>query len=36
MGAATRPRLDAMAKALEITKQSILYWFPSKDALLRR
>ena len=23
-----------MAKALEITKQSILYWFPSKDALL--
>ena len=26
--------LDAMAKALEITKQSILYWFPSKDALL--
>ena len=26
--------LDAMAKALEITKQSILYWFPSKDTLL--
>lgn len=26
--------LDAMAKGLEITKQSILYWFPSKDALL--
>jgi AcrR family transcriptional regulator len=26
--------LDAMAKGLEITKQSILYWLPSKDALL--
>jgi AcrR family transcriptional regulator len=26
--------LDAMAKGLELTKQSILYWFPSKDALL--
>jgi TetR/AcrR family transcriptional regulator len=26
--------LDAMAKALDLTKQSILYWFPSKDALL--
>ena len=26
--------LDAVAKGLEITKQSILYWFPSKDALL--
>jgi TetR/AcrR family transcriptional regulator len=26
--------LDAMAKGLDITKQSILYWFPSKDALL--
>jgi TetR/AcrR family transcriptional regulator len=26
--------LDAMAKGLEINKQSILYWFPSKDALL--
>ncbi len=23
-----------MAKVLELTKQSILYWFPSKDALL--
>lgn len=27
--------LDATAKGLEITKQSILYWFPSKDALLK-
>ena len=27
--------LDAMAKALEITKQSILYWFPSKDDATR-
>ena len=26
--------LDAMAKGLELTKQSILYWFPSKDFLL--
>jgi TetR/AcrR family transcriptional regulator len=26
--------LDATAKGLDITKQSILYWFPSKDALL--
>ena len=26
--------LDAMAKGLDITKQSILYWFPSKDVLL--
>jgi TetR/AcrR family transcriptional regulator len=26
--------LDAVAKELELTKQSILYWFPSKDALL--
>jgi AcrR family transcriptional regulator len=26
--------LDAVAKGLELTKQSILYWFPSKDALL--
>jgi AcrR family transcriptional regulator len=26
--------LDAMAKGLELTKQSILYWFPSKDVLL--
>ncbi len=26
--------LDAVAKSLELTKQSILYWFPSKDALL--
>ena len=26
--------LDAVAKELEITKQTILYWFPSKDALL--
>ena len=26
--------LDALAKGLEITKQSILYWFPSKDAVL--
>jgi TetR/AcrR family transcriptional regulator len=26
--------LDAMAKGLDLTKQSILYWFLSKDALL--
>ena len=26
--------LDTVAKSLELTKQSILYWFPSKDALL--
>ncbi|HXZ61868.1 MAG TPA: TetR/AcrR family transcriptional regulator [Acidimicrobiales bacterium] len=26
--------LDSVAKGLELTKQSILYWFPSKDALL--
>jgi AcrR family transcriptional regulator len=26
--------LDALAKSLELTKQSILYWFPSKDAVL--
>jgi TetR/AcrR family transcriptional regulator len=26
--------LDATAKGLDITKQSILYWFPTKDALL--
>jgi TetR/AcrR family transcriptional regulator len=26
--------LDALAKGLELTKQSILYWFPSKDAVL--
>lgn len=26
--------LDSMAKGLELTKQSILYWFPSKDAVL--
>ena len=26
--------LDVLAKGLELTKQSILYWFPSKDALL--
>jgi AcrR family transcriptional regulator len=26
--------LDAMGKGLGLTKQSILYWFPSKDALL--
>ena len=26
--------LDAVAKGLDLTKQSILYWFPSKDALL--
>jgi AcrR family transcriptional regulator len=26
--------LDAVAKGLEVTKQTILYWFPSKDALL--
>ncbi len=26
--------LDALAKNLELTKQSILYWFPSKDAVL--
>ena len=26
--------LDAVGKELELTKQSILYWFPSKDALL--
>jgi AcrR family transcriptional regulator len=26
--------LDAVAKELELTKQTILYWFPSKDALL--
>ena len=26
--------LDATAKSLDLTKQSILYWFPSKDALL--
>lgn len=27
--------LDALAAGLGITKQSILYWFPSKEALLR-
>ncbi len=26
--------LDAVAKGLDLTKQSILYWFPSKDVLL--
>jgi AcrR family transcriptional regulator len=26
--------LDAVAKGLEVTKQTILYWFPSKDVLL--
>ena len=26
--------LDAVAQMLELTKQSILYWFPSKDMLL--
>ena len=26
--------LDALAKGLGLTKQSILYWFPSKDAVL--
>ena len=26
--------LDSVAKGLELTKQTILYWFPSKDALL--
>jgi AcrR family transcriptional regulator len=26
--------LDAMAKSLDLRKQSILYWFPSKDVLL--
>ncbi len=26
--------LDAIAQMLEVTKQTILYWFPSKDALL--
>lgn len=26
--------LDAVAKGLQLTKQSILYWFPSKDVLL--
>jgi AcrR family transcriptional regulator len=26
--------LDALAKGLDLTKQTILYWFPSKDALL--
>ena len=26
--------LDALAKGLELRKQSILYWFPSKDAVL--
>jgi AcrR family transcriptional regulator len=26
--------LDDLAKGLELRKQSILYWFPSKDALL--
>jgi AcrR family transcriptional regulator len=26
--------LDALAKNLDLTKQSILYWFPSKDAVL--
>ena len=26
--------LDAMGKGLELTKQSILYWFPAKDVLL--
>ncbi len=26
--------LDVVAKGLDLTKQSILYWFPSKDALL--
>jgi TetR/AcrR family transcriptional regulator len=26
--------LDAVAQMLELTKQSILYWFPSKDVLL--
>ena len=26
--------LDALANQLEISKQTILYWFPSKEALL--
>jgi TetR/AcrR family transcriptional regulator len=26
--------LDALAGSLEVTKQTILYWFPSKEALL--
>lgn len=26
--------LDAMAKELEISKQTILYWYPSKEALM--
>ena len=26
--------LDALASSLDITKQTILYWFPSKEALL--
>ncbi|MGP8059328.1 MAG: TetR/AcrR family transcriptional regulator [Acidimicrobiales bacterium] len=26
--------LDALAGALDLTKQSILYWFPSKEALM--
>jgi TetR/AcrR family transcriptional regulator len=26
--------LDALAASLGLAKQSILYWFPSKDALL--
>jgi AcrR family transcriptional regulator len=26
--------LDALAKSLDLTKQSILYWFPSKEAVL--
>jgi TetR/AcrR family transcriptional regulator len=26
--------LDAIAQMLEVTKQTILYWFPSKDVLL--
>jgi len=26
--------LDALAKGLDLRKQSILYWFPSKDAVL--
>ena len=26
--------LDALAGSLDIAKQTILYWFPSKDALL--
>ena len=28
--------LDATAKSLDLTKQTILYWFPRKDALLKR